>query len=163
LAKSPIPQVFVNLHPRDLLDDDLYSRAAPLTAFASKVVLEVTERCPLDEVADVQSRIAALRQLGFRIAIDDVGAGYAGLTSIAQLEPEVMKIDMELVRDVDVSATKQKLIGAMVNLCNEMQVLVITEGVETRLERDAVQRLGCDLMQGYLFAKPDKPFVDATF
>jgi EAL domain-containing protein (putative c-di-GMP-specific phosphodiesterase class I)/CheY-like chemotaxis protein len=163
LAKTPIPQVFVNLHPSDLNDDELFSREAPLSTIASRVVLEITERASLDEVRDVQVRIAELRGLGYRIAVDDVGAGYAGLTSVAQLEPEVMKIDMSLVRDVDVSATKQKLIGAMVNLCNEMQVLVITEGVETRLERDAVQRLGCDLMQGYLFAKPDKPFADATF
>jgi EAL domain-containing protein (putative c-di-GMP-specific phosphodiesterase class I) len=163
LLKTPVPQVFVNLHPSDLQDDELYAKESPLSTIASRVVLEVTERASLDMVKDAQVRVARLRQLGFRIAIDDVGAGYAGLTSVAQLEPEVMKIDMSLVRDVDVSATKQKLIGAMTSLCGEMQVMVIAEGIETKLERDTVARLGCEHMQGYLFARPDKPFPNATF
>jgi EAL domain-containing protein (putative c-di-GMP-specific phosphodiesterase class I) len=162
-TKSPIPQVFVNLHPSDLNDGDLYSPDAPLTRIASKVVLEITERASLDEIPELQTRIALLRRLGFRVAIDDVGAGYAGLSSIANLEPEVMKIDMGLVRDIDVSSTKQKLVGAMVSLCAEMNVMVIAEGIETKTERDTVKRLGCDLMQGYFFAKPGKPFPDVAF
>lgn len=163
LAKSPIPQVFVNLHPNDLNDSDLYSPEAPLTRIASKVVLEITERASLDDITEVQTRIARLRRLGFRVALDDVGAGYAGLSSIANLEPEVMKIDMGLVRDIDVSSTKQKLVGAMVSLCVEMNVMVIAEGIETKMERDTLKRLGCDTMQGYFFAKPGKPFPDAVF
>jgi EAL domain-containing protein (putative c-di-GMP-specific phosphodiesterase class I) len=161
VSKSPIPLVFVNLHTSDLLDDELYARESPLSRVASRVVLEITERASLDMVSDVQSRMARLRELGYRIAIDDIGAGYAGLTSIAQLQPEIMKIDMGLVRDVDVDSTRQKLVGAMVGLCKEMDVQVITEGVETRAERDALLRLGADLMQGYLFAKPDWPFPEA--
>jgi EAL domain-containing protein (putative c-di-GMP-specific phosphodiesterase class I) len=163
IAKSPIPQIFINLHPSDLCDDDLYAPAAPLSRFAQRIVLEITERASLDDIADVQARIAALRQLGYRIAVDDVGAGYAGLTSIAQLEPEVMKIDMGLVRDIDVSATKQKLVSAMAGLCQEMNVLVIGEGVESKMERDALKRAGCETMQGYLFAKPSTPFPDPVF
>lgn len=163
VAKSPIAQVFVNLHPSDLNDADLYSPDAPLTRIASKVVLEITERASLDGVPEIQTRIARLRRLGFRVAVDDVGAGYAGLSSIAHLEPEVMKIDMGLVRDIDVSSTKQKLVGAMVSLCAEMNVMVIAEGIETKMERDTLKRLGCDVMQGYFFAKPGKPFPDAAF
>lgn len=163
VTKSPIPQVFVNLHPSDLNDAELYSPDAPLTRIASKVVLEITERVSLDEIPQLQTRIAELRRLGFRVAIDDVGAGYAGLSSIASLEPEVMKIDMGLIRDIDVSSTKQKLVGAMASLCVEMNVMVIAEGVETKTERDTLKRLGCDVMQGYLFAKPGKPFPDAVF
>lgn len=163
VTKSPIAEVFVNLHPSDLNDAELYSPDAPLTRIASKVVLEITERASLDEVPEIQTRIAHLRRLGFRVAVDDVGAGYAGLSSIANLEPEVMKIDMGLVRDIDVSSTKQKLVGAMVGLCTEMNVMVIAEGIESKMERDTLKRLGCDVMQGYLFAKPGKPFPDATF
>jgi EAL domain-containing protein (putative c-di-GMP-specific phosphodiesterase class I) len=163
ISKSPIPQVFINLHPSDLVDDDLYDPSAALSRLAQRVVLEITERASLDDISDVQVRIAALRQLGYRIAVDDVGAGYAGLTSIAQLEPEVMKIDMGLVRDMDVSSTKQKLVSAMAGLCHEMNVLVIGEGVETKMERDALKRAGCETMQGYLFAKPAAPFPDAVF
>ncbi len=163
LAKSPIPQAFVNLHPEDLCDPDLYDPSAPLSLVAHKVVLEITERASVDEIDGLQTKISRLRQMGFRLAIDDMGAGYAGLSSIAQLLPEVMKIDMSLVRDVDVDSTRQKLVGAMTKLCGEMDVLVVAEGIETRTERDTLARLGCNVMQGYLFAKPEPPFPEVKF
>src|SRR5258706_10533417 len=75
--------LFVNLRPMDLLDDALLSADAPLTTVAHRVILEITERTPLEKVPNVRERVAALRRLGFRIAIDDLGAGYAGLTSFA--------------------------------------------------------------------------------
>jgi EAL domain-containing protein (putative c-di-GMP-specific phosphodiesterase class I) len=155
--------LFVNLHTRDLLDDSLFSSDSPLSAIAERVVLEITERTALDEVSDVRTRVTALRQLGFRIAIDDLGAGYAGLTSFAQLEPEVVKLDMSLVRNVHAEPFKQKLIGSIVELSSDMGIQVIAEGVETIQERDALVGLGCDLLQGYLFAKPGKPFPEPTF
>jgi EAL domain-containing protein (putative c-di-GMP-specific phosphodiesterase class I)/CheY-like chemotaxis protein len=163
VSKSPIPLALVNLHPQDLMDDELFSPDAPLSKLATRVVLEVTERASLDEIKDLQTRVSRLRAMGYRLAVDDIGAGYAGLTSIAQLQPEIMKIDMALVRDVDVDSTRQKLVGAMVSLCKEMNVVVIAEGIETRTERDTVARLGCDLMQGYLFARPGEPFPEAKF
>jgi EAL domain-containing protein (putative c-di-GMP-specific phosphodiesterase class I) len=163
MATADIPQVFVNLHPLDLLDEDLFAPNSPLCLIAPKVVLEITERASLDEITDVKSQVARLRRLGFRIAIDDMGAGYAGLNSIAQLEPEVMKIDMTLVRDIDREPTKRKLVAAMTGLCREMNVQVIAEGIETCAERDAVAALGCDLMQGFLFSKPGRPFPEVNF
>jgi EAL domain-containing protein (putative c-di-GMP-specific phosphodiesterase class I) len=163
LASTRVPLVFVNLHPRDLLDRDLFAPDSALCRIASRVVLEITERASLEEIPDIKQRVAQLRGLGFRVAIDDVGAGYAGLNSIAQLEPEVMKIDMALVRDIDREPTKQKLVNAMTGLCREMNVLVVAEGVETASERDMLASLGCDLMQGYLFAKPGKPFPEVQF
>lgn len=163
ISASSVQQVFINLHPQDLLDDELYSLEAPLTRIASRVVLEITERASLDDIKDVQPRVASLRKLGFRLAVDDMGAGYAGLSSIAQLQPEIMKIDMALVRDVDTNPTKQKLVGAMARLCVEMDVTVIAEGIEAAAERDTLVRLGCDVMQGYLFAKPAKPFPEPVF
>jgi EAL domain-containing protein (putative c-di-GMP-specific phosphodiesterase class I)/CheY-like chemotaxis protein len=150
--------LFVNLHTTDLLDAELLSKAAPLSQIASRVVLEITERASLEKVKDVRSRVAALREMGFRIAVDDLGAGYAGLTSFALLEPEIVKFDMTLVRDVHQNATKQKLIRSMAELCHDMGMLVVGEGVETAAERDMLVVLGCDLLQGYLFAKPGKPF-----
>jgi EAL domain-containing protein (putative c-di-GMP-specific phosphodiesterase class I) len=163
VTPSSVPLVFVNLHPQDLLDRDLFAEDSGLCRIASRVVLEITERASLDEIPDIKGRVAQLRSLGFRVAIDDVGAGYAGLNSIAQLEPEVMKIDMALVRDIDREPTKQKLVSAMTGLCREMNVLVVAEGVETPAERDMLATLGCDLMQGYLFAKPGRPFPEAVF
>src|SRR5204863_2857764 len=74
-------QVFVNLHPSDLEDDELFANHGLLTPYARRVVLEITERAALDEIRALPQRIARLRELGFRIAIDDLGAGYAGLSS----------------------------------------------------------------------------------
>jgi EAL domain-containing protein (putative c-di-GMP-specific phosphodiesterase class I) len=155
--------IFVNLHPRDLMDPELTQPDSPLTAIAHRVVLEITERASLGGLDDVQARVTALRALGFRIAVDDLGAGYAGLTSFALLEPDIVKIDMSLTRDIDRSPVKQKLVSSLTGLCREMNLTIVTEGVETPEERDTLTELGCDLLQGYLFAKPGPAFPDAKF
>jgi EAL domain-containing protein (putative c-di-GMP-specific phosphodiesterase class I)/CheY-like chemotaxis protein len=150
--------LFVNLHTTDLLDPTLMSPDTPLSKIAKNVVLEITERASLDQVKDVRARVAALREMGFRIAVDDLGAGYAGLTSFALLEPEIVKLDMTLVRDVHLSSTKQKLVRSMTQLAHDMGMMVVGEGVETKEERDSLIHLGCDLLQGFLFAKPNVAF-----
>ncbi|HTM46786.1 MAG TPA: EAL domain-containing protein [Polyangiaceae bacterium] len=156
--------LFVNLHSLDLNDPELYSPAAPLSAIAHRVVLEITERASLGGVGDLTSKMAALRELGFRIAIDDLGAGYAALSSFTQIEPEFVKLDMSLVRDVDTSARKQSLVRALMQLCSgELKITVVTEGVQTAAERDMLLSQGCELLQGYLFAKPDKKFAEAAW
>jgi EAL domain-containing protein (putative c-di-GMP-specific phosphodiesterase class I) len=149
---------FVNVHPVDLKDASLYSPDAALSKVANKVVLEITERASLDDMPDVRTRIGQLREMGFRIALDDLGAGYAGLTSFVRLEPEFVKLDMSLVRDIHQIETKQKIVGSMVRLCHEMGKQIIAEGIESRAERDTIVDLGCDLLQGYFFAKPGKAF-----
>ena len=155
--------LFVNLHAMELDDDSLISADAPLSKFASRVVLEVTERAPLETIRDVTSRVAQLRALGYRIAVDDLGAGYAGLTSFAHLEPEVVKVDMSLIRGIDRSAMKQKLLGSIIGLCRDLGIQMIAEGIETEAERDTLIRLGGDLCQGYLFARPEKPWPEIRF
>lgn len=158
LAGETDALLFVNLHVDDLLDPTLVNPESPLSRIAGRVILEITERAALERVGDVRPRIARLREMGFRIAVDDLGAGYAGLTSFAQLEPEVVKLDMSLVRGVDNSATRQKVVRSMASLSHDMGMLVVAEGVETREERDTLTELGCELLQGYLFAKPSPPF-----
>jgi EAL domain-containing protein (putative c-di-GMP-specific phosphodiesterase class I) len=150
--------LFVNLHAEDLLDDALFDRESPLGAISKTVVLEITERAALDEIQDIQRRVMELRRFGYRIAIDDLGAGYAGLSSFVALEPEFVKLDMSLVRGVHESMTRQRLIGTMTSLCTDLDMRVIAEGVEVAAERDGVSRLGCHLLQGYFFAKPGPPF-----
>ncbi len=154
--------MFVNLHTYDLLDTDLYDAAAPLSSLAERVVLEVTERASLDHVPDIAARVAQLRKKGFRIAIDDLGAGYAGLSSFVALEPEFVKLDMSLIRDVHRSAIRQRVVGSLTGMCNDLGMRVIAEGIETSDERDAVRALRCELLQGYHFARPGRPFPMAT-
>jgi EAL domain-containing protein (putative c-di-GMP-specific phosphodiesterase class I) len=154
--------VFVNLHPADLLDERLYSTSCPMAAHAQQIVLEITEREALDDMANIPARAKRLRKLGYRIAIDDLGAGYSGLDYFARLTPEVAKIDISLVRDIHNEKIKQKLVGSLITLCKELGVTVVAEGVETAAERDTLAALGCDRLQGYLFAKPGKPYPPAT-
>jgi EAL domain-containing protein (putative c-di-GMP-specific phosphodiesterase class I) len=155
--------LFVNLHPRDLEDEQLVSPGSPLARIADRVVLEITERSKVTSVTDLRSRIGKLRDTGYRIAVDDLGAGYAGLSSFALLEPNLVKIDMSLVRDVDKAPVKRRLVRSITSLCREMGIRVVGEGVETRAERDVLLELGCDLLQGYLIAKPGEPFPSFTW
>ena len=155
--------LFLNLHPSDLLDEELFRPDSALAALASRVVLEITERASLDGIGDVRSRIASLRKIGFRIAVDDLGAGYAGLTSFTLLDPDIVKLDMALVRDVHKEPKKQSIVRTMVTLCKELGIVVTSEGIEVAEERDELVRAGCDLMQGYLFARPGDAFPVPVF
>lgn len=155
--------LFVNLHANDLLDHELYSPKAPLSAIASRVVLEITERASFENIKDLDQRIAKLRKLGFRIAVDDLGAGYAGLTSLTRLEPDFAKIDMELVRNIHSEPKKQSVVRSLVQLCCELEIDVVAEGVETPEERDMLTDLGCDYLQGYLFGRPSRQITAPTF
>lgn len=155
--------LFLNLHPADLLDEDLFLPTGALALLAKRVVLEITERASLEGIRDVRSRIASLRKLGFRIAVDDLGAGYAGLTSFTLLEPDIVKLDMALVRNIHQEPKKQTVVRTMITMCRELGIVVTAEGIETPEERDELAIAGCDLMQGYLFAKPAAAFPNPSF
>jgi EAL domain-containing protein (putative c-di-GMP-specific phosphodiesterase class I)/ActR/RegA family two-component response regulator len=155
--------LFLNLHPSDLLDDDLFRPDGALPAMANRVVLEITERASLDGIRDVRTRVASLRNLGFHIAVDDLGAGYAGLTSFTLLEPDIVKLDMALIRDVHKEPKKLTVVKTMITMCKELGIVVTSEGIEIPDERDALALAGCDLMQGYLFAKPGDAFPVPAF
>jgi EAL domain-containing protein (putative c-di-GMP-specific phosphodiesterase class I) len=146
------------LHPIELLDRSLVEEGSPLALMADRVVLEITERVSLDHITDLRARVRQLRGMGFRIAIDDLGSGYSGLSSFAVLQPEIVKIDMKLVRGIDRDPMKQRLIRSITELCKDMGMMVVAEGVETPGEREAVVGLGCDMMQGFLLARPAAAF-----
>ncbi|HTB58453.1 MAG TPA: EAL domain-containing response regulator [Polyangia bacterium] len=155
--------VFVNLHPNDLADEDLYASDTGLAPFAHKIVLEITERAALDEIRGLRDRVERLRAIGYRIAVDDLGAGYAGLSSFAALEPDVVKADMSLVRGIDSSAVKRKVVAAIAGLAKDLGIQLVAEGIETPAERDCVVSLGADALQGYLFARPDRGFPSVRY
>lgn len=159
----PDAKLFVNLHARDLAGRQLFAEGAPLGKIAERVVLEVTERAALDEVEGLDDRVSRLKGQGFQIAVDDLGAGYAGLSSLMNLQPNIAKIDMGLVRNIDREPRKQSIIKSLVWLCRELGIDVIAEGVETPAERDALVGLGCDLFQGYLFGRPSREPTPAVF
>jgi len=152
--------LFVNLHPQDLLDIQLLDKHEGLSQFAARIVLEITEHCGLASFDGLSEKVHELRKMGFRIAVDDLGAGYSGLANIAMLEPEFIKLDMALVRNIEQSAVKQKLVSSLISLSQSMGHSIIAEGVETPTECETLLGLGCDLFQGYLFARPARELPD---
>jgi len=162
IAEAPAARgvVFVNLHLLDLFDKQLLSPFAPLSKVASRVVLEITERTSLDGAIDLPYRVAELRELGFRIAIDDLGGGHARMGTFTLLDCDFVKLDMSLVRDIDQHPMKQRLVRSISDLCRDQGTKIIGEGIETAAEEQVLVELGCDLLQGYLIAKPALPFCD---
>ena len=147
---------FVNLHEDEFLDESLYDPASPLAALAPEIVLEITERSPIDSVPDLRARRQRLRALGFRLAVDDLGSGYAGLTAFASLEPDFVKLDRGLVAGIDREPVKSRLVGSIVSVSREMGIAVVAEGIEAASEKQAMADLGCDLMQGFFFRRPEE-------
>ncbi len=144
----------VNLHPSDLTDDELVDPDAPLSRVASRVILEITEHASIERFEHLERRVATLRELGFRLALDDVGAGYAGLGTVTRFVPDVLKVDRSIVSGLHLSATKTKVVQSLAALCGELSTSMVLEGVESVEEMVAARDLDCDLMQGYFFAMP---------
>ncbi|SAL67550.1 EAL domain-containing protein [Caballeronia humi] len=96
----------------------------------------------------------AYKRFGFQTAIDDFGAGYSGLTLLADFQPDLIKLDMELVRRIDTDFVRQRIVCGVLAMCRDLGIRVIAEGIETSAERDFFAANGVALMQGYFFAKP---------
>ena len=117
------------------------------------ILFEFTESEQIDD-DHLQRIITSYRAMGFKTAIDDFGAGYSGLTRLAKFQPDVIKLDMELVRGVDTDRVRRTLVRSVVGACRDLDVTVLGEGVETAGESEALRELGIDLQQGYHFARP---------
>lgn len=119
-----------------------------------RIMFEVTEGERVDDRPHLINIFESYNRFGFKTAIDDFGAGYAGLSLLSEYQPHVVKIDMELVRNIDTSKPKQAIVQGVVLTCGMIGSLVVAEGIETKAERDCLAAIGIDLMQGYLFARP---------
>ncbi len=119
-----------------------------------RIIFEVTEGERVEDGPWFAEILREYQRCGFKTAIDDFGAGYAGLSLLADFQPDLVKLDMGLVRNLDTHRARRSIVRNLVRMCHEMDILVIGEGVETRGERDALRDAGVSLMQGYFFAKP---------
>ncbi len=153
--------IFVNLHPLELRSDILTAPNEPLLPFANRIVIEVTERAQLSGQERLEDTLARLRGAGYRVALDDLGEGYAGLSWLVKLNPEFAKIDMSLVRDIHTSRIKRGLVSSLVSVCRRAGTVVVAEGIEVEDEARALLDLGCDILQGYFFARPGLPYPTA--
>lgn len=119
-----------------------------------RIMFEVTEGERVDDRPHLLNIFESYRRFGFVTAIDDFGAGYAGLSLLSDFQPHVLKIDMDLVRDIDRDRINQAIVSGIVHICRQVGSRVVAEGVETRAELLQLQALGIELVQGYYFCKP---------
>ncbi|RXH19352.1 EAL domain-containing protein [Bradyrhizobium guangzhouense] len=120
----------------------------------SNLMFEFTENERMTDPAHVQRIVDAYRKFGFWTALDDFGAGYAGLGLLARLQPDLIKIDMELLRDAHLSRARQAIIAGIVGIARTLDIEVLAEGVEKEQELAVLRAAGISLFQGYYFAKP---------
>ncbi|SDT02019.1 EAL domain, c-di-GMP-specific phosphodiesterase class I (or its enzymatically inactive variant) [Pseudomonas asplenii] len=129
--------------------------AARLFEFpVERLMFEVTEGERVDDPDHLKSIFQEYERQGFTTAIDDFGSGYSGLNFLAMFQPQVLKIDMALTRDIDKDPVRRAIVEGIVLVSKRLGITVIAEGIETLEERDALLDLDVDLMQGYLFARP---------
>ncbi|CAN7713624.1 MULTISPECIES: EAL domain-containing protein [unclassified Variovorax] len=119
-----------------------------------RLMFEITEGEPFKDLRELAATFETFERFGFISAIDDFGAAYAGFELLAAFQPDIVKIDMSFIRDIHLSAVRFTIVKGFVATCDELQIKVIAEGVETRQEVDSLRSLGVKLFQGYLFARP---------
>ncbi len=146
--------LFLNVHPEELSDRWLVQPDDPIFSHAPGVYLEVTESVPLSHHDVVKSVISEVRSKGVGLVVDDLGAGYSNLRYIADLAPDLVKVDRGLVERLDGDRRRQRLLSAIVRLCNDLGSDVVAEGIETRGELEAVRNAGVRFAQGYLIGRP---------
>lgn len=119
-----------------------------------RLMFEFTENERMDDVGHVSHIVAEYRKMGFTTALDDFGAGYAGLSLLSKFQTDLIKLDMELLRGLDASKVKQAIVRGLVGIAQELDIVLLAEGVETREELDVLRAMGIELFQGYYFARP---------
>jgi EAL domain-containing protein (putative c-di-GMP-specific phosphodiesterase class I)/putative methionine-R-sulfoxide reductase with GAF domain len=147
--------LFVNVSPSTLTDP---AALALLDSLPARLVIEVTEQEAVEDYEELRGHLAPWRSRGVRFAVDDTGAGYSSLRHVIELEPDFLKLDLELVRDIDRDHNRRALVRAVVAFASEVGTSVIAEGVETRAELETLRDAEVHLVQGYLLAKPGPPW-----
>jgi EAL domain-containing protein (putative c-di-GMP-specific phosphodiesterase class I) len=118
------------------------------------IIFELTEGEALADTAHLKNIVESYRKMGFKTAIDDFGAGFSGLNLLAKFQPDIVKLDMELIRDLDSEPVKRVIVAGIEKICRDLGISIIGEGVETVGEHRALLDLGITLQQGYFFARP---------
>jgi EAL domain-containing protein (putative c-di-GMP-specific phosphodiesterase class I) len=119
-----------------------------------RLIFEFTENEEMVDPAHVADIVQSYKQMGFGTALDDFGAGHAGLALLARFQPEIIKLDMELIRGIEASLARRVIVDGIARMCRKLGITLLAEGVETEAELDALRQLGIRYVQGYLFARP---------
>lgn len=158
LEKLPLnTRIFMNLHPDELIHGtDLINRLRQLQPWSKQVVLEITERSRLQVIESWDVTLKSIQNMGFDVAIDDLGAGYSSLSVLAELSPKYIKMDMAIIRDIHLEPRKQRLVELMCHFAQATNAFVVGEGIEKEEEMEALHHCGVDLFQGFFLARPTK-------
>lgn len=159
---GPDHLLFLNVEAESMQDPhlrhaDFLDRLESVGLSPKRIVLELTEHSIVKDFAAFRRTLAEFREIGFRLAMDDVGSGYSGLRAIAEIGPDFIKADMTLVRRLHENALKRELIDTIRRFSDSTGITLVAEGVECVEELEALDRLGVRCAQGYLFARPDRP------
>jgi EAL domain-containing protein (putative c-di-GMP-specific phosphodiesterase class I) len=154
--------LFLNIEPDSVHDPEL--RDLPFQDLLEgvglrpeQVVLEITEHSAVRDFGAFRKRLRHFRERGFRLAMDDVGSGYSGLQAITEIDPDYIKVDMTLVRDIHTNLIKRELMATIHRFSESTGITLIAEGVEKRQELEALRDAGVRYAQGFLFARPKAP------
>jgi len=155
--------LFINIEPEAVADPELRdimftTLLAGAGVSPEDVVFEITERSAITDFAAFRATLEYLRRLGFRVAVDDGGAGYGSLQSLAEVRPEWLKIDMSLVTDIDTDDIRRSLVASMVMFARRMDVKLVAEGIERPEQLQVLRELGVEFGQGFLFCKPTEAY-----
>lgn len=119
-----------------------------------RILFELTESEKITDVKHIKNIVEHYQTIGFKTALDDFGAGFSGLNLLSEFQPDIVKLDMQLIRDIDKNTVKLAIVRRLVQLNHDLGIITLAEGVETMAELQVLKGLGIDLFQGYLFAKP---------
>ncbi|MDQ3321573.1 MAG: EAL domain-containing protein [Acidobacteriota bacterium] len=120
----------------------------------SRIIFEITEVERVNNDNHLKNIVVEYKRQGFKTAIDDFGSGYSGLNLLSIFQPDIIKLDMELIRDIDKHFVKRTIVKSAVQICRDLGITVIAEGIETKNELNVLRDFGLNLFQGYYFAKP---------
>ncbi len=157
-------KLFVNTLPMTIRDPEFQGQLMVeflkgLDLAPSRIVLEITERLAIDNYSLFLEAMNYFTDVGFAVAVDDMGAGYSGLEKIVHLKPNYLKFDLLMVRDIDTSFVKREMLKAILSLAEKVKASVIAEGVETQEELNTLLDLGITYGQGFFFARPEPGFA----
>jgi EAL domain-containing protein (putative c-di-GMP-specific phosphodiesterase class I) len=150
----PETTLAINISASVAITPEFFAVVAP---FADRLIIELTEHEPVHDYDTLVDALTPLRELGARIAIDDVGAGFSSLRHILRLAPEIVKLDLSLTRGMASDTTSRALTSAFVEFADRTGVLIAAEGIETEHELDLLRELGVDHGQGYFLGPPLPP------
>lgn len=157
VERAPPFPLFVNIHPNEFDEGWLVQPDDPIFHHEHPVYLEITESVPLSHFSLCHGVLAEVRSRGVLLAVDDLGAGYSNLKYIADLSPQVVKLDRGLIVNLVKGTRQHRLVRSIVRLCEDLGTKVVAEGIETEAEAEAVVDAGAHYGQGFYFARPSYP------